>query len=76
MDASRRQGRLINEHRIHFKLSLILCSSVLSLITLTGTDWFNRHDDSAFDNYTTLLLGADGADSEGGREGKKGRKDE
>lgn len=70
MEAGRRQGRLINEHRIHFKLNLILCSSVLSLITLTGTDWFNRHDDSAFDSYTALLLAADGADAGGGRKNK------
>lgn len=73
VEAGRRQGRLINEHRIHFKLNLILCSSVLSLITLTGTDWFNRHDDSAFDDYTTLLLAADGADAGGGRKNKDWR---
>lgn len=74
-EAGGRQGRLINEHRIHFKMKLILCSSVLSLITLTGTDWFNSHDNLAFHDYTTLLLAAGGAGAGGGRE-KEGPKGE
>lgn len=31
---------------------------VPSLIALPGTDWLNRHDDSAFDDYRTLLFTA------------------
>lgn len=60
----------INEHRIHFKLNLILCSSGFSPINLTGTDCFNRHDGSAFDNYATLLLAVDEADAGGGKKNK------
>lgn len=69
----RLHGRFINEHRIHFKMNLILWTWVLSLIAWPGTDWLNRHDDYAFDDYTTLLFTAD---TDGGGRRKGRRKDD
>lgn len=63
------QGRFINEYRIHLRMNL--CGRMSPpLSPRPGTDWLNRHDDCAFDDYTTLLFTA-GTDAGGRRKGRR-----